>query len=478
MTWTSGTASGHDNLLERFRKWICGHGTATTPAAAGGNTGNGTMSSVTTSPTTATETWTITCNNVAVPASEVFSVTGSVSGLQTAEATVGVAYESDNGEVAFTISDGAVNFILTDEFTFSTTEGEMTTDGNAWEEQTLNSETIVGCAWTRSGSTVTVTMSGHTLEVGEGVTISASSNTTALPNASYTLTAAGASTFGVTAGSSGSTSGTCTVTLLESHVYLKGLGNGGTDEIFVNLRSYKNVGAGYYNIELRGASGFSNGTGKTRTNQANLSALTDICLWNSTMPYWFIANARRFIIVAKVSTVYETAYAGLILPTGLPSEYPYPLAVGGSQSVTGEKYDLTSGAYKHRAFFNPNDTLQLLDKAGVWKTFTNYSNDIDQVNGNHYRTFPFAGSTNHAQTQDPRPIYPNIDGTYSIFPVTLLGRDSASVENIFGDLDGVYLVSGHNNASENIVQASGVDHLVVQNVFRTTPGDYVALALE
>jgi hypothetical protein len=550
MAWKSGTASGHEDLLEKFRKWICGHGTATTPDGTG-NTGNGTCSAVTTSPATVTETWTVTCTDDSGSGNETWSVTGSVSGLQTAEATTGVAYESDSGEVAFTISDGSTDFVAGDEWTFSTTIGAMTDDGVAWEEQTFASETNAGLAWTRSSTTFTVTLPNHTLAVGEQVTasawstsgmsdgvktitsvngtttvsftgsstksglawtrsgstievawtnhgftgsvtstVSASSSSAATGNNTETLTRVDANTLRFTGANAGDptgtltmtlpTSGTVTLTLDESHVYLKGLGNGGTDEIFVQLRSYRDTGEGYYNVELRGATGFSSGTGKTRINQAGISSSVDMCLWSGSIPYWFAASGRAFRIVAKVGTVYQSAYAGFILPTGLPSEYPYPLAIGGTQSQTRSKYDLTASAYTHRAFFNPQDTLLLIDKAGVWQTFENYNNDSPIANANTcYLTSPYAGATNMRSSNImAAPIYPNIDGTYSLFPITLRGRATTSVENIFGDLDGVFYVSGSGNASENIVQIDGVDYLVVQSAFRSTAGDFAAFALE
>ncbi|MDY6839207.1 MAG: invasin domain 3-containing protein [Thermodesulfobacteriota bacterium] len=58
-----------------------------------------------------------------------FSVTGSVSGPQ-ADATVGVPYTSGLGQVSFTISDGNIDFIMGDSFTFSTTRdpGQTITD--------------------------------------------------------------------------------------------------------------------------------------------------------------------------------------------------------------------------------------------------------------------------------------------------------------------------------------------------------------
>lgn len=95
-------------------------GANATEPAAGTNTGDGTCGLVTVSVATLTEDWTITCTDDTTEGEEVWSVTGTVSGLQTATATTGVEYTSDNGEVSFTITAGDTAFAAGDEFTFST----------------------------------------------------------------------------------------------------------------------------------------------------------------------------------------------------------------------------------------------------------------------------------------------------------------------------------------------------------------------
>lgn len=126
MASESGTASGHYDLLDKFRRFLLGYATWTDPTFTG--TGNGTMTDIDTYPDSPTETWTITCTSAATD-SGTFSVTGSVSGSQAA-ATVGTPY--DNSIVAFTINDGSTDFSVSDEFSLDVTEGLMTTAGEAW----------------------------------------------------------------------------------------------------------------------------------------------------------------------------------------------------------------------------------------------------------------------------------------------------------------------------------------------------------
>ena len=60
------------------------------------------------------------------------------------------------------------------------------------------------------------------------------------------------------------------------------------------------------------------------------------------------------------------------------------------------------------------------------------------------------------------------DGSYPLLPFILAG---------LGEMEGCYCVPGYANAVENIISVGGVDHLVVQDVFRTGYSDYWALKL-
>lgn len=81
-------------------------------------TGNGTLTSVSVFDTT-TKTETITIKNVTPQSNAgIFFVSGSVSGAL-GLATVGVPFVSN--QIAFTLNDGTVDFILNDQFTIATT---------------------------------------------------------------------------------------------------------------------------------------------------------------------------------------------------------------------------------------------------------------------------------------------------------------------------------------------------------------------
>ena len=55
---------------------------------------------------------------------------------------------------------------------------------------------------------------------------------------------------------------------------------------------------------------------------------------------------------------------------------------------------------------------------------------------------------------------------------------SDAASGIFGELDGVYHISGFNNAVENTVEIDGVTHVVMQDVARTGHIDYYAVRMD
>ena len=55
-----------------------------------------------------------------------------------------------------------------------------------------------------------------------------------------------------------------------------------------------------------------------------------------SIPYWFLADGRRVIIVAKITTVYEHAYLGFLDAYATPGEWTYPLVVGVSDVSMAE----------------------------------------------------------------------------------------------------------------------------------------------
>jgi hypothetical protein len=262
-------------------------------------------------------------------------------------------------------------------------------------------------------------------------------------------------------------------------------GNGGLDEIIVGAKAFSNVGADYYNWRLGGFTAFNSGqpfNQQVGYNGGNAQAHSSpvLNLWNSTIPFWFVANGRRVIIVAKISTVYCCAYLGFINSYMAPGAFPYPLAVGGSMcwsfssepaaansnwrwSYTGA--EMRNFAIPHdNALSNPTDSqLALRLASGTWQGFCSSNGD-----GTYGQVWPYAYVD---RTQwDWRP---DLDGGYSLLPIVLVDNSP----NVYGELDGVYAVTGFSQGAENTVTINGIAHLVVQNVFANTKSQFFVVRL-
>ena len=156
----------------------CNQAASATAPVAGANTGNGTMSAVTVDPGHAlTEGWTVTCTDTA-PDGGTFSVTGTISGLQFATASVGTEYRSDGDEVRFTISDGSIDFQVGDSFTFSTTG--PTTFSVLGTVSGPQPDVTIGWAYTSTSGGVSFTISDGSTDfiVGDSFTFSTTGPTT------------------------------------------------------------------------------------------------------------------------------------------------------------------------------------------------------------------------------------------------------------------------------------------------------------
>lgn len=265
-------------------------------------------------------------------------------------------------------------------------------------------------------------------------------------------------------------------------------GNGNEAQIFVGILRFSDAGADYDNWRLGGFNGFDTGLAFTAQPGALTRPVVPL-LRVGSMPYWFMANGRRVVMVVKASTVYEAMYLGFFNTYANPTQFPYPLMVGGSMSWTSEpasnsqNWRWSYSGNEHRAFPYPHPTsstnqdqfqLRLRKPDGVWQGIAGTRLGGSQ---NGY-VWPYGYTFSN--------VLPNLDGTYPLLPIVLHADEGNSGiypnitivnPNIWGELDGVYAVTGHANAAENIVTVGRTDYLVVQNINRTTKTDFFAVKL-
>lgn len=264
--------------------------------------------------------------------------------------------------------------------------------------------------------------------------------------------------------------------------YFKGSG-GGTDQIFVGIQKFADVPNDNYAWLIQGLTGYVPAVGfnsQPGAIQGNVPALP---LWNNTIPYWFVCSSRRVIVLAKISSLYMSAYFGWMLPYATPSQWPYPHVIGGSTyapTATGIPYRYSTVDANMSAFCIPQNgtpgTLCVRDPAGTWQRPVNR----DNVENSVYTYFDSEGVwpwNNQLQDQTYNGWFEQektLDGQYSLQPAVVLGE---SARNQYGELDSVYHIAGRGNAVENIVVRNGVNHIVWQNVFRTAKDAYLAVKL-
>lgn len=251
----------------------------------------------------------------------------------------------------------------------------------------------------------------------------------------------------------------------ETHKYLKGPGLSGADNIHINIRTHKSVAADRFNWSVRAAINFD--TDLSFATQPGVSPEGNMSFWDTTMPYWLIANGRRFILIAKVSTTYHGCYCGFYLPYATSAEMPYPIAILTSSYTSTVRW--SAGVYTVGGFWDPvTGSSYLRHFDGVWLSINNYRARSDGIREEYHSTYTWPY---HVDTG----IGYNQDGSYGLLPVILAADYSGG--NVYGELEGVYRVSGISNAAEDTMTVGADTYLVVQSVYRTNNRDYAALKL-
>lgn len=244
-----------------------------------------------------------------------------------------------------------------------------------------------------------------------------------------------------------------------SELILRGAGLAGTDEIYVGIQLYANAPGDAYGWNLQGYTSYNGSLAFDGQPGAIAAPNAGISLLPGAMSYWLVVNARRILLVVKVSTVYQAMYLGFFLPYATPGQYPYPLLVAGSlPGPSPVRWSDTSNNHAHvvapKASVSGQNSGALLRQAnGQWLQLRSTN------------TYPYT-------VLNAQYLLPALDGGYVLEPVKLI-----TTTDILGELDGCYHLSGFQQSAENTVEIGADTYLVVQNVFRTGPTDYWALKL-
>lgn len=225
-------------------------------------------------------------------------------------------------------------------------------------------------------------------------------------------------------------------------------GLSGTDSVFLGMKTYQDVGYDYYNLTVAVFTGWVDGNSfETQTGAYRRS----LSLWNQDTPYWLRADGQGISLFAKIESSYQSLFIGKCLPYATPSQFPYPICIGAMfDAGAATRYSESTAVswFKGGQFY-------IRDLTGTFLT-------PDML--------PYYGTETLRNTNDDAAV---AEGVYALHPVIITTGD-----DVFGELDGVYFISGFNNNVENTLVIDSVNYIVMRNGTETGYKDYIALRLD
>ncbi len=239
----------------------------------------------------------------------------------------------------------------------------------------------------------------------------------------------------------------------DRELIMRAPGLSGTESIYIGFKTYHSVGADYYNLTVATFTGYV--AGNTFYAQPGVT-YSGIPTHNMRIDYWLSINGQRIVLAMKVGTpVYVSAYAGKFLPYATPSQYPYPVVCGGM--LNAEPATRFSDASYSMPYKGNRVNLKMWFNSGVY-----LQPETWPWNTARYATL---SSASNYQLRDT-------NGYYSILPIVLF-----NAQGNYGELDGIFYISGFGNTVENTVVIGGLTYVVIQDVSRTGFIDYYAIRM-
>lgn len=255
---------------------------------------------------------------------------------------------------------------------------------------------------------------------------------------------------------------------------LKGQGTAGTDEIYVVLRPYANVPGDYYNLLVKGITGYTLAP-RTFINEGSYKCMP---MWNSSMSYWFNINSRRIVVSARVNVTDVSMYAGFMLPYATPTEYPYPLVIAANSDLAYSQYSdenlrMASIAqprnYSATTYTEAETTMNCLAPGGLWIGISNYYYNGSTLNATLGAALAPTDGGGFGTVGSAYQLTANEDGSRFLHPLVL----SSPTYGVLGELEGCFWLSGHGAmVTGNTILVSAQDHMIYQNLYRQEWHDY------
>ena len=252
---------------------------------------------------------------------------------------------------------------------------------------------------------------------------------------------------------------------------VKAPGLDGRQSIFIGAELFEDSARAAYNLNWYGFR--SHNPLLSLRSQVNNSGLRHLPLRNGPFAYWLAINGQRVVIVARIGTVYVSAYLGFATAYEPPSIHEYPLIVGACGSTENGTPDATDANF--RGFFDP----------GRYGLAANYPDNVWRLHCNRYAS----GANDYGDSETLGKVYPsamstsgdraylreNLDGSSPVLPLIV---GTTSPRHSLGEFDGCGWTTGFSTASESHIDHESTAWMAFQNAFRTSPDNYFALKLD
>lgn len=234
-------------------------------------------------------------------------------------------------------------------------------------------------------------------------------------------------------------------------------GYSGTDEIYCGFYSYQDEAEDYYNFCCATMKGYV--SGNNFVNQPGIK-YSGVPAHNQSITYWISVNGGRLNGCIKVGTpVYMHFGCGNFLPFSPPNQWPQPLFNAGM---------LPQNTMPDTRFSNTSIQMPWVAVGGKYN-FHIHLNSGEWQGNDHYQ---YAHTIRILESLT-RPT----NNVYSVMPLYIGSSYPGTNRNIYGELDGIYYITGFDNVVENTLVIDGDTYVVLQDVYRTGFDDYIAMKL-
>lgn len=261
-------------------------------------------------------------------------------------------------------------------------------------------------------------------------------------------------------------------------VVLSNTGLSGVESVIIGIREWKYPGGGAYGWDMNGYLSFQAGSGlEWNQNYGDHGRNSYDATWehydehpvlpllDGTIYYWFYANQERIVVVAKVSSNYESAYLGFGRRFGNPSDYPYPLCVIGS--IHGN-YAYSSTVDRHKFIIGQYNIESYIYKGWIVAPDNRYllragTGDDDYAKCAPYDDFEDDGTVDFAESGE------------ALMTPAYVRQNETDQSELYMDLDGVMHAMADGLQSEDTLSFDGDTYRVFQNIFRTDYYEFMAV---